>query len=187
MIKRPPQPPQLFVAIWTVVGLALTITGTFFQPHLFLGSLFQVNTTLQVGAVLLTGCVGGKNAGLFSQLAYVGLGLAGFPFFYFGGGLDYLRSPAIGFLFGLIPGAWLCGYFAFLKPPSLSRLFFCCSTGLGVIHGVGIIWLICTKLPHFSVITDLVWQHSLRLLPGQLVVMAAAILIAKLFRSVLAY
>lgn len=170
-----------------MVGLALTITGTFFRPYLFFGSLIPLNTTLQVGAVLFTACVGGKNAGLFSQLLYVGLGLAGVPFFYFGGGLDYLRSPAIGYLIGLIPGAWVCGYLSFLKPPSLSRLCLCGSAGLCTIHLVGATWILVSNFFQLSVITDLIWQYSCRLLPGQFVIITAAVLIAKIFRTVLAY
>jgi biotin transport system substrate-specific component len=79
---------------------------------------FRWGVSFQVGAVLLTGCVGGKNAAALSQIAYLILGLAlfqvfEFPVFTQGGGLSYVREPGFGYLMGFVPAGWVCGYLAF--------------------------------------------------------------------------
>jgi biotin transport system substrate-specific component len=178
------------VFIWSAIGLLLTVASTFLQPHLIAGFPFQllpIATTLQVGAVFLTGCLGGKNAGLISQLFYVGLGLSGLPIFFNGGGIDYLRSPAIGFIIGLIPGAWLCGFFAFLKPPSIERLTFSCVCGLIVIHLVGIATIIAFNISQLNLVFKLIQEYSFNLFPAQVVVVCATVVFAKSLRWILLY
>jgi len=182
--------PLLFVCVWTVIGLLLTIASTFLQPNLVIGfnaELLPIATTLQVGAVLLTGCLGGKNAGLFSQLLYVGLGLSGLPIFYNGGGMDYLQKPAIGFLIGFIPGAWLCGFLAFLKPPSIQWLSFSCISGLVAIHLVGIFTILVFNITQLNVANQLIWSYSFNFFPYQLVVISGTVVFAKILRWILLY
>ncbi len=182
--------PLLFVCVWAVIGLLLTIASTFLQPNLVIGfnaELLPIATTLQVGAVLITGCLGGKNAGLFSQLLYVSLGLSGLPIFYNGGGMDYLQKPAIGFLIGFIPGAWLCGFLAFLKPPSIERLSFSCVSGLIVIHLVGIFTILVFNITQLNVANQLIWNYSFNFFPYQLVVISGTVVFAKILRWILLY
>ena len=66
----------------------------------------------QVGAVLLTGCLGGKNAGILSQIAYIFVGLFWLPVFTQGGKLSYLMEPTFGYILGFVPAAGGCGWLA---------------------------------------------------------------------------
>lgn len=188
-----PKPLQL---MWALSGLLLTIASTFIQPSLLLPSvssqenniaIASISVTMQIGAVLLTGCLGGRNAALLSQIAYVILGLSGFGVFYQGGGLSYLNSPAFGYLLGFLPGGWLCGFLAFLRPASLERMAISCFGGLITIHLVGIIYLIAIQLPNFSAIQTAFWQYSVQVLSGQFLVVCATIVIATVSRKLLFY
>ncbi len=109
--------------LWAIIGLLLTIFSTFVEAFVtnmpWTWSEQGVNSlplgvTFQVGAVLLTGCMGGKNAGFLAQVAYIFLGLFWFPVFAQGGGLQYWQQPSFGYVLGFMPGAWFCGWLAFL-------------------------------------------------------------------------
>lgn len=188
-----PKPLQL---MWALSGLLLTIASTFIRPSLLLPSLNDqgsnvaiesLSVTMQIGAVLLTGCLGGRNAAILSQMAYIILGLSGFGVFYQGGGLGYLKSPAFGYLLGFLPGGWLCGFLAFLRPPSIERMTISCFSGLLAIHLVGIIYLVSIQLPNFSNIQASFWQYSVQVLSGQFLVVCATIVIATISRKLLFY
>ena len=73
--------------------------------------LFSLGVTYQIGGVLLVGCLGGKNAGALSQIAYLVMGLTLLPVFADGGGIGYVKLSQFGYLLGFIPGAWICGFF----------------------------------------------------------------------------
>lgn len=188
-----PKPLQL---MWALSGLLLTIASTFIQPSMLLPSLTgqgnniaieSISVTMQIGAVLLTGCLGGRYAALLSQITYITLGLSGFGVFYQGGGLSYLKSPAFGYLLGFVVGGWLCGFLAFLRPPSLGQMAISCFGGLLAIHFVGIIYLIAIQIPNFSAIQSSFWQYSVQVLSGQFLVVCATIVIATISRKLLFY
>jgi len=93
--------------LWALIGLMLTVGGTFIEafvtpwPWAWDGSrppIASLGVSCQVGAVLLVGCAGGAQAGAWSQMAYLGLGLAGIPVFAHGGGLGYVTEPTFGYL-----------------------------------------------------------------------------------------
>ncbi|MDJ1175091.1 biotin transporter BioY [Roseofilum sp. BLCC_M114] len=187
--------------LWAFIGLLLTIGGTFlkvfiaspklsFEDHLL--SLHFLGVTYQIGAVLLVGCMGGKKAGVLSQIGYLIMGLTWFPVFYQGGGLDYLKEPSFGYLLGFIPGAWICGVLAFRFPPRLECLALSCLGGLVGIHFTGILYLSLTELFVWTPesgqqLLDTIMQYSLFPLPGQLVVACAATVIAYLLRHLMFY
>ena len=188
-----PKPLQL---MWALTGLLLTIASTFIQPSMLLPSLTtqgnnvaieSISVTMQIGAVLLTGCLGGRNAAILSQITYIILGLSGFGVFYQGGGLGYLKSPAFGYLLGFIAGGGICGFLAFLRPPSLRRMAISCFAGLLAIHLVGIVYLIAIQIPNFSAIQTSFWQYSGQILSGQFLVVCATIVIATISRKLLFY
>ncbi|NER83635.1 MAG: biotin transporter BioY, partial [Leptolyngbya sp. SIO1D8] len=76
--------------LWALIGLVLTITATWLEIFI-IGAPWATNATgipiyslgvsFQVGAVLMTACVAGKNAAALAQIAYVTLGLFLFEFF----------------------------------------------------------------------------------------------------------
>lgn len=159
--------------------------------------ILSLGVSFQVGAVLLTGCVGGKNAAALSQIAYLVLGLAlfqvfEFPVFTQGGGLSYVREPGFGYLIGFVPAGWLCGYLAFQDTPKLENLAFSALCGLGVIHGMGIIYLTVASLfGWLQEVSISYWQllvgYSILPIPGHLVVVCAVAVLSLTLRHLLFY
>jgi biotin transport system substrate-specific component len=137
IISRP------YIFMWTIVGLFLTI-GANFIPVYVTSSPFQwlsdgvtaypLGFKCQVGAVLLVSCLGGRTAGVLTQVAYLLLGLLWLKIFNDGGGIEYLQKPVFGYLLGFIPGAWVCGQLAFKRSPQLESLGLSCLCGLLTIH-----------------------------------------------------
>ncbi|NJM65652.1 MAG: biotin transporter BioY [Acaryochloris sp. RU_4_1] len=185
--------------LWAIIGLLLTISGVFIEVAIPLPTEWPINwnqidiqsvgVTLQVGAVLLVSCLGGKNAGALSQIAYLVLGLSGVQVFSQGGGLSYLKEPTFGYLLGFLPGAWICGYLAFRKQRRIEVLLLSCLCGLLAIHLMGVIYLTGLSLfkPSSMSWGASIWQYSLLPLPGQLIVICAVAVIAYLLRQVLFY
>jgi biotin transport system substrate-specific component len=179
--------------MWALTGLLLTIGGNFVEAAMLgirLGSIptYLLGVSYQIGAVLLIGCVAGRNAAVMSQIAYLALGLAGFPIFSQGGGLGYLGQPAFGYLLGFVPGAWLCGYLAFRSLPKIEWLIGCCMAGLLAIHTTGMAYL--TVLYGLRLVPNwlgAIGQYSLQPLPGQIGVVCAVTVVAFLFRRVMFY
>ncbi len=185
------------VLLWATMGLILTVAGTFIPAYSFpapwswFGDGFGVQTlgvSYQVGAVLLIACLGGKNAGLLSQVGYVLLGLMGLPIFDRGGGLEYLQQPNFGYLLGFIVGAWVCGWLAFQTLVKFSSLIASCLVGLLLIHIVGLFYLIVTYFfTGLGSEMDSLWSgimiYSLQPLPGQIAVVCAVSLIAFAMRK----
>ncbi|NJK38392.1 MAG: biotin transporter BioY [Oscillatoriales cyanobacterium RM1_1_9] len=189
-----------FELLWAIIGVLLTIGGTFLpafvaDPIWFWQQrgvqVYSLGVTFQIGAVLFVGCMGGKSAAIISQIAYLAMGLTFFPVFSEGGGLDYLNQPTFGYLLGFIPGGWVCGFLALKSPPKLELLSWSCLWGLGAIHTVGIAYLI---FGYFNSIFDLtitlgeaIYQYSLAPLPGQFGVVCAIAVLSYILRGLMLY
>lgn len=188
--------------LWALIGLLLTIGGTFVEafatnpPWDWSGHGIQavsLGVTYQIGAVLLTGCLGGKSAGALSQIAYIVLGLgSNLPVFTQGGGLSYLKQPSFGYLLGFILGAWVCGFLAFRMPPRIESLSFSCLCGLLTIHFYGIGYLIVFHALNLAAFGNLsllqsIMKYSIYPLPGQLVVTCAVTVLAFALRQLMFY
>lgn len=195
-----------FELLWALIGLVLTIVATWMEAFTLNApwtwgqsgmALLSLGVSFQVGAVLLTGCVGGKNAAALSQIAYLVLGLAlfrvfEFPVFTQGGGLSYVREPGFGYLIGFVPAGWVCGYLAFQNPPKLETLALSCLSGLGIIHGLGIIYLtLASLLGWLQTVSASYWEllvaYSILPLPGHLVVVCAVAVLSLVLRQLLFY
>ena len=197
--NRPHIPPLPEVLLWAAIGLVLTAAGTFIPaytiaaPWSWWRNGFGVQTlgvSYQIGAVLLTACLGGKNAALLSQVAYVLLGISGLPIFDRGGGLDYLQQPHFGYLIGFIFGAWLCGWLSFQTLVRFSTIIASCLAGLITIHLVGIVYLTIMYYAtgfgaEIDSLTSAIAIYSLHPLPGQLAVICATSLIAFVLRKIM--
>lgn len=192
--------PTPIALMWAIIGLVLTIGGTFLEAFVATAipwpwgqtdvPLQSLGVTYQVGAVLLTGCVGGANGAILSQIAYVAMGLTVLPVFAQGGGWSYLGEPTFGYILGFIPGGGLCGYLAFRGQPRLEYLTFCALCGLACIHGVGMVYLgglaFAQALAPLS-LGDAIAAYSLYPLGGQLGLMCVVGLVAWAVRKVLFY
>ncbi|MEA5509260.1 biotin transporter BioY [Crocosphaera sp. UHCC 0190] len=187
--------------LWAIIGLLLTVFSTFVEA--FVTNMpwtwseqgvhpLPLGVTFQVGAVLLTGCMGGKNAGLLAQVAYVFLGLFWHPVFAQGGGLDYWQQPSFGYILGFMPGAWLCGWMAFQTRTKLESLAIGGLSGLLVIHLCGLIYLVGLSflspitVPHNSLF-EMIINYSVQPIPGQFVIVCAMAIIAFILRQILFY
>ena len=186
--------------LWAVIGLLLTVSGVFVESSLSIPAFvwpidwgqmqnYSLGSTLQVGAVLLVGCVGGKNAAALSQIAYLVLGFSGAQVFAQGGGLGYWQEPTFGYLLGFLPAAWLCGYIAFRQARRFDAIVLACLAGLLVIHLLGLMYL--SGLSLFGMLPEswgsAMLQYSLMPLPGQIFMVCAVALIAFVFRRLLFY
>ena len=199
-------PPCIFKTVtatnqimWAFIGLLLTIGGTFLDAYITTSPLnwndsglqtFFLGITYQIGAVLLTGCLGGKNAGAISQIAYLLLGLTWLPVFAQGGGFDYIKQPYFGYVLGFIPGAWVCGLLAFKTQPKLESLALSCFFGLSAVHLTGLSYLIINyvfKINSQLPLLQLATQYSLYPLPGQLLIVCAVTVLAYGLRHLMFY
>ncbi len=201
-----PYPPCILKTVtatnqimWAFIGLLLTIGGTFLDAYITTSPLnwndsglqtFYLGITYQIGAVLLTGCLGGKNAGAISQIAYLLLGLTWLPVFAQGGGVDYLKQPYFGYILGFIPGAWLCGLLAFKTQPKIEAIALSCFFGLLAVHTTGLGYLLISyvfKINSQLPLLQLATQYSLYPFPGQLVIVCAVTVLAYSLRHLMFY
>lgn len=189
--------------LWALIGLLLTIFTTFLPAsttnlpwnwsHDGVVSL-PLGVTYQIGAVLLTGCMGGRNAGALAQVAYVILGLSWLPVFAHGGDWEYFKEPSFGYILGFIPGAWICGLMAFRSRAKIETLAFSGILGLLVIHACGLVYLVALSFINPSndglspaSLGNYVVNYSLIPLPGQLVIVCVIAMIAYFLRLILFY
>ncbi len=190
--------------LWAFIGLLLTVLGTFVEVFFVfptgnstipLLTPRSLGVTYQLAGVLLTGCLGGKNAAALAQIAYVVLGLFKLPVFAQGGGWDYLQQPTFGYILGFIPGSWVCGFLAFQGKRRLESLAFSAICGLLVIHLCGIVYLIgltyLTPLFGSNLVPDYLVKainiYSVNPFPSQLVIVCAVALVAFIIRLILFY
>ncbi|MCV3213698.1 biotin transporter BioY [Plectonema radiosum NIES-515] len=188
--------------LWSMIGLLLTIGGTFLEAYgITLPwswsqhgiETFSLGVKYQVGAVLLVGCLGGKNAGALSQIAYLVMGLTLLPVFADGGGIGYVKLSQFGYLLGFIPGAWICGLLAFKARPKLETLAFSCFCGLLIVHVCGISYLIISYVFHWKgtetlpLMMEAILTYSWFALPGQLAVVCVVTVIAYVLRHLMFY
>ena len=191
--------------LWALIGLILTIGGTWLEVFITTGpwnwadgiEVFSLGVSFQVGAVLLTGCLGGQNAAALSQVAYLSLGLLLFQVFDLqvftqGGGVSYLREPSFGYLLGFIPAAWVCGYLAFWETLKLETLALSCLSGLMTIHAVGLVYLPLAYVLQWTgenapSLVESVFTYSIAPLPGQLILVCAVSVLAYGMRQIMFY
>lgn len=157
--------------IITYTALFIALTAVFSWISI---PFFPVPLTLQTLAVLLTGTVMKRYAGMVMVL-YIILGLLGLPVFHNGtAGIGTLLGPTGGYLIGFIPAAFTLGLL-YERQSNTVRI-----AGLGIatliIYLCGVTWLIIsvplTPLP--AIITGM-----LLFIPGDIVKVAAAFLITR--------
>lgn len=201
-------PPQKISPIneffWALIGLMLTIFGTFVEVFLVIPTnttnLENVETaslgiTYQLAGVFLTGMLGGRNAAAYAQIAYVIMGLFKLPVFYQGGSFDYIQYPSFGYILGFIPGAWLCGFLVLPGKRRLELFTISAFLGLLVVHLCGILYLILytyiTPLLGNELTPTYLWDainlYTITPFPSQLALICAISVIAFIIRLILLY
>ncbi|SHJ49928.1 biotin transport system substrate-specific component [Geosporobacter subterraneus DSM 17957] len=122
-----------------LVGLfaALTAIGAFLKIPTPI-----VPFTLQFLFCAFAGVFLGSKLGLYSQLLYVGIGLAGIPIFTKGGGISYIFQPTFGYLIGFILCAYIVGKMTEnLREIKFMNVFLPVVTGLAAVYAVGVPYL----------------------------------------------
>lgn len=163
-------------------GLA-ALTGVAAQVRVPL-PFTPVPITLQTFAVLLAGIVLGLEYGGLSQAIYVGVGVAGVPWFQGGGaGPGHLFGPTGGYLVGFVLAAAAIGYLID-RYPGVRRLgamvVVLFVINFVVIYGFGLPWLYgwLTLVQGSSVsLTQLLTMGLFPFVPGDLVKLLAAALV----------
>ncbi|QWW19413.1 biotin transporter BioY [Schaalia sp. 19OD2882] len=95
--------------------VALVLTGAAVVGALAQVSvpMWPVSITGQTLGVLVVGATLGARRGALSMLSYMGLGLAGVPWFAdFTGGPHTILKPSFGFIVGFVAAAWVIGALA---------------------------------------------------------------------------
>lgn len=170
----------------TALALALAaVTGVAAQIRVPL-PFTPVPITLQTFAVLLTGIVLGMRFGGLSQALYVGIGLAGVPWFQGGGaGLGHLLGPTGGYLLGFVAAAAFIGYVIDRYPMSRrvpALVVVLCVANFVVIYGFGLPWLYLwlTVISGGSVTAvETLTMGLLPFVPGDVIKLIGAVAIAR--------
>ncbi len=188
--------------LWALIGVLLTIGGTFIEAHVTTNPPWtwsergiatgSLGVYCQVAAVLLTGCLGGRNAGILSQIAYIFIGLFWLPVFSQGGKLAYVMEPTFGYILGFIPAAGVCGWLAFKYVLTLESLAFSAFCGLLVVHLCGILYLTAMALLNKLSLDGLTLGAAIALYTfgpfvGQLALVCGVALLAYSLRRILFY
>lgn len=119
----------------TQIGMftALTAIGAFISIP-----VGPVPITLQSFFVLLSGIILGSRKAMYSQIAYVLLGLTGLPIFAgFTGGLQAFAKPSFGFLIGYIATAYCVGKII-ENDNTAKNLSFAVLAGTVVLYAIGL-------------------------------------------------
>ena len=192
--------------LWALIGVLLTIGGTFIEARITANAPWtwwseqegvnivtnSLGVYCQVAAVLLTGCLGGKNAGILSQIAYIFIGLFWLPVFSQGGKLAYVMEPTFGYILGFIPAAGICGWLAFRYVLSIESLALSSFCGLLAMHVCGITYLTSMTLLEKMPLDGLTLGAAIALYTfnpfvGQLVLVCGVALVAYCLRRILFY
>ncbi|MCS7030049.1 MAG: biotin transporter BioY [Gloeomargarita sp. SKYG116] len=172
--------------LWAVTGVFLLVLGTFVGVYVVSPPwqwathgiwLWPMVSSWQVGAMVLTACLGGRSVATVAVVAYLTLGLTGWPVFTAAGGWTYIYQPGFGYLVGMIPGAWVCGDLAFRWPVTLEHLALAALLGLLAMHLVGWVGL-ALHYPHWPEWWSWVGHYSGTPLAGQLLAMCAVVVLA---------
>ena len=122
-----------------------------FVALMAVGAYMRIDTplvpvTLQFAVCAYAGVLLGAKKAVVSQVAYVLIGLIGFPVFTRGGGLFYIVEPTFGYLIGFVIAAYVIGRLTESMEDvntshSIFRVAFAVSTGLVIVYGCGALYL----------------------------------------------
>lgn len=102
--------------------------------------IFTVTFSLQFFFALLAGFLLGPRDGFLSVLAYLILGLVGFPVYAHGGGPSYLLRPTYGFLIGFAAAAFVVGALTSRRKRTLKTYLFAAVVGEMVYYACGLLY-----------------------------------------------
>ena len=163
--------------ILTALFAALCAAGAFIK--IYVGT---VPITLQLLFTTLAGLLLGKERGMLAVALYIFIGLAGVPVFAGGGGISYLLQPSIGYLIGMMFGAYAAGAIYEKGQGSLRSLIFACAVNMVIVYLLGLLFLhlitsYYTKTPMTA--ETLFVSGCLIFIPGDIICCGASAVLAK--------
>jgi biotin transport system substrate-specific component len=178
-IPTAPGAHTLRMTVFAALMAALTAAGAFMAVP-----IGPVPVVLQNMFVLLAGVLLGSRWGLASVGVYLLAGVCGLPVFAGGtGGIGRLLGPTGGYLLGYLPVVFLVGSVTERLPKRMAWDLAAMVAGALVTYACGVPWL--------KAVTGMAWSKALAVgmvpfLPGDALKIAAAALIARAVRPVLA-
>jgi biotin transport system substrate-specific component len=167
--------PMIHAALFA----ALTAVGA----YLFI-PIGPVPIVLQNMFVFLAGLLLGSRWGLASVAVYLLAGLCGLPVFAGGtGGIGRLMGPTGGFLLGYLPAVFLIGTIADRRPGRMRWDVAAMLLGSAALYACGVAWLMGVTKMTFAKAAAV---GMLPFLPGDALKIAAAALIARAVRPIMA-
>lgn len=119
---------------------------TFFSnPDFYTQFVQKFNYIPQIPIILFIGAFLGYRFGILAILAYIVIGLMGFPVFALGGGLKYILQPSFGYIIGYLLGAFFVAK-NLENNNSLLAIFTSSTIGVLSIHIIGILYLIIISI-----------------------------------------
>lgn len=139
--------------------------------------------TLQFLFTMLAGLFLGPKLGMISVIAYIILGLVGFPVFTEGGGPGYLLQPTFGYLLGFAVATYVTGYIVHkVSRPSMYRLLTANFVGLAIVYvfGMAYYYFICNFVSNTPIgVWPFVLYCFLLAVPGDIFLCIFAAVIGK--------
>jgi biotin transport system substrate-specific component len=177
--------PQLILAI---PQEALLSPAEFFAKANSIGKITNIFYYIpQIPIVLMIAAILGPRLGILSVILYIAAGLAGFPVFAGGGGINYYMQHGFGYILGFIPGIYTTGNILSYKIKPFTTLR-ASIVGVTAVHLIGIIYLtIVLFIKHESIFTVFgwIWQLSGMQFFYDVIFAMLAILIGRLLRKAL--
>ncbi len=151
-------------------------------------STIPLNSNWQIQGLFLTSLLCGPQIGTISAVSYLIIGLFYLPVFHGGGSVGYILTHEFGYLLGLIPAAWTCGFLA--KQNSKANLInytFYTALSLGIVHLIGITYLILGKIfgNWLDNLPDLILINSFIPFPTQLLLCISISLLSIILKRIL--
>jgi biotin transport system substrate-specific component len=141
----------------------------------------------QIPVVIMIAAILGCRLGILSVIIYIIVGLAGFPVFAGGGGINYYMQHGFGYILGFIPGVYTSGnILASKSKPFLT--FRAAIVGVTAVHLIGIIYLATVfliKRESIFTIFGWIWQLSGMQFFNDIIFAIVAVLIGRFLRKAL--
>ena len=151
-------------------------------------SIIPLQSNWQIPALFLTPLLCGPKIGTISAISYILIGLFYLPVFHGGGSVGYILTHEFGYLLGFIPAAWTCGYLVEKNPnKNLINYSIYTTISLSVLHSIGIIYLIFSKLFGNLIgnLSDLILINTFIPLPNQLLLCISISLLALFLKQII--
>ena len=136
----------------------------------------------------MTALLCGPQIGIICVVSYLIIGLFFLPVFHGGGSVGYILTHEFGYLLGLIPAAWICGYLSKINTnANLINYSSYTILSLCLFHIIGVLYLVLGKALGNWVesLSDLILINTLLPFPTQLLLCLSISLISLILKRLL--